>query len=241
MIRMLITTRPENKAVKPLEHGCIKTVNFPLTRIVYTIPEDRIREDFLGFHPDVLVFTSIAGSSRFLQAVDPSELKKCRIFCIGDVTAIPFRNAGLNCNVPSPKTSIGLAGAIQENCGSGTRIMVARSSSGSPVLMNELSGRSYEVAEIRLYDLEENVATELGNELKTGNYFGILVTSSMEARIFGKILHSMNIDTKEIGLKVFAIGDPTASALRNMGIGTDPPEGDSDIETLVKAISDTYC
>jgi uroporphyrinogen-III synthase len=119
--------------------------------------------------------------------------------------------------------------------------MVARSSSGSPVLMNELSGRSYEVAEIRLYDLEENVATELGNELKTGNYFGILVTSSMEARIFGKILHSMNIDTKEIGLKVFAIGDPTASALRNMGIGTDPPEGDSDIETLVKAISDTYC
>ncbi len=80
MIRMLITTRPENKAVKPLEHGCIKTVNFPLTRIVYTIPEDRIREDFLGFHPDVLVFTSIAGSSRFLQAVEPFGIEEMQNF-----------------------------------------------------------------------------------------------------------------------------------------------------------------
>lgn len=241
MIRILITTRPENKAGKPLERGCIKTVNFPLTRIVYTISEDRIREEFLRFDPDVLVFTSIAGSSRFLQAVDPGELKRCRIFCIGDVTAIPFRNAGLNYNVPSPKTSLGLARAIQENCGSGSRIMVARSSSGSPVLTNELSGRSYEVNEINLYDLEENVTTELGNELRTGNYFGILITSSMEARIFGKILHSLNIDTKKTGLKVFAIGDPTASALGEMGIDTDPPEGDSDIESLVKGISDMYC
>ncbi|MGC8505343.1 MAG: uroporphyrinogen-III synthase [Thermoplasmata archaeon] len=216
-------------------------MNFPLTRIVYTISEDRIREVFLGFDPDVLVFTSTAGSSRFLQAVEPRELKKCRIFCIGDMTAVPFRNAGLDCTVPSPKTSLGLARAIQENCRSGSRIMVARSSSGSPVLTDELSGRSYELAEISLYDLEENIATELGNELKTGNYFGILITSSMEAVIFGKMLRSMNLNVEKIGLKVFAIGDPTASALRNLGIRTDTPAGDSDIESLVKRISDMYC
>jgi uroporphyrinogen-III synthase len=241
MMLALITTRPETKSRNAIEYGCIKTVNFPLTKIVYTLTPEEIRQEFEKFRPDALVFTSIVGSSRFLESVSHSHLKSCRIFCIGQMTASPFLSYGLECIVPSLKTSSGLSTAILESCGNGSRIMIARSRHGSPVLTDALAGGHYRLKEIQIYDLEENMNANLGLALRSDNYFGILITSSMEARIFGKLLNSLKIDIQRTALKVFAIGIPTAMTLREIGIVPDQPIGDSDISNLVVEISRKYC
>jgi uroporphyrinogen III methyltransferase/synthase len=241
MMLILITTRPENKTGNAIEYGCIKTVNFPLTKIVYTMTPEEIRQEFEKFSPDTLVFTSIVGSSRFLESVSPTDLKSCRIFCIGEMTASPFLSYGLKCNVPSLKTSSGLSTAILEKCENGSRILIARSRYGSPVLTDALSRGNYQLKEIQIYDLEENMNTDLGMALRSDNYFGILITSSMEARILGKLLNSLKIDIQRTALKVFAIGVPTAMTLREIGIVPDQPIGNSDIKNLVGEISRKYC
>ncbi|MGC8608784.1 MAG: hypothetical protein ACP5UV_02810, partial [Thermoplasmata archaeon] len=62
---------------------------------------------------------------------------------------------------------------------------------------------------------------------------GILLTSSMEARIVSEALRSC-------GRKVFAIGHPTAETLRNEGINPIL-EGNSDFAATIKKIENVIC
>ena len=242
MQKILITTRP---AVKAADGGifssCLRVVNCHLTRVRYRMNGDDLLESLDSFMPSTIVFTSSIASVFALKKLPPRALSGRGIYCIGDSSAAPFIAAGYSPLVPDHKDSAGLAALVLSHSVLGQKIAVIRSTLGSDVFRKRLEAVGMEVKEIKLYSLSKSIDPAIYEYLCSRELAGVLVTSSLEARILSGILDEIECGLNRDNIRFFAIGRPTRDELEGCGIKVSPPLGNSDVRRLVSEIEKMLC
>ncbi|GGN91348.1 MULTISPECIES: uroporphyrinogen-III synthase [Haloarcula] len=172
---------------------------------------------------------------------DPGTATVC---AIGEATAAALREAGYTVAVvPEEYSSTGLVEALEAEV-AGSRVEVARSDHGSPVLTDGLEAAGAYVHETVLYRLvrppESGESAELAAD---GELDAALFTSSLTVRHFLAAAADRGVRDEAIeGLReatVGAIGNPTKETAENAGISVDVVPERADFETLACDVVET--
>lgn len=188
---------------------------------------------------DLVVVTSPTGA-RLLADADWTALAP--IAAIGPATADALREHGYAVDiVPETYSSAGLVEALADRV-DGDHVALARSDRGSEILPDGLRDAGATVSETVLYELvrpdDAGRSVDLAAE---GALDGAIFTASMTVHNVVAIARERDaLDAVQTGLSgavVGAIGEPTAAAAREAGLGIDvvPPEADAD------ALADAVC
>lgn len=163
------------------------------------------------------------------------------VCAIGNRTARALREAGYEVDlVPEEFSSRGLVRALAGEVG-GTRVEVARSDHGSPVLTNGLNDAGAYVHETVLYELirpsDSGVSAE---RAAAGELEGALFTSSLTVEHFLAAAAERGLREEAIaGLSaavVGAIGEPTRETAEQAGIAVDVVPDAASFEELACAV-----
>jgi uroporphyrinogen-III synthase len=169
----------------------------PLSRLAEMISKNKI---------DILVFTSALGVEKLLEKVKPG--KKVRIVSVGPKTAKKVEEYGLRSEVIEKYSS----GHFAEYLGdiSGKIIGIARAEVPNPELVSSLESKGATVIEAPAYRLVagKDIA-EILNDVDA-----VIFTSAKSFELSGFGNRMKNI-------KIIAIGQKTADAMRKHGIDPD--------------------
>ena len=219
------------RALAVLDSLGVSGLSDPMLEVVPT--GNRPRED-----ADYTIITSKTGAELLEETAWPKSGTLC---AIGDPTAAALRKAGYSVDiVPETFSSSGLV----EHLGSdvaGTRVEVARSDHGSPVLLDGLEAAGAYVHETILYRLirpdEAGISVERAG---AGELAGALFTSSLTVEHFLEAATERGIRESALaGLDdavVGAIGEPTADTARAAGIQVDVIPGEAEFEALARTV-----
>ena len=229
--RYIITTRPEGK-FKPMATECISIKNVPLTKIIKTGRQEEIIQDIIKNKPNAVVLTSSIGASEFFKyyykyTEDPD------IIAIGNNTADEIKKYRANVSVPTIRNSYGVIALLKKYRNS--TIALFRSSESNNIINDWLEKNNINFREYHIYSVVKIESSEIKDLFLDTNCIGILLTSSMEARIFHDILGDI-----EITKNIYAIGNVTDETLRSYGYNVSFT-GNSDFESIVKYIDSKNC
>ncbi len=236
----IIVTRPEEKSPVAYSGKCFETLNIPVTRLVRNRNVDTAK--ITAFMPTICVFTSSRGAEIFLELFTSGTISEAKAVAIGDKTSSTLSAMYHGVLVPEEKTSRGVNYLLNNIVKEGDRIVLFSSAKTNRVILRHLEERKWTHMSVELYDAETLDIDPVSQELAKSNCFGILVTSSMEATaIFGQRNSKSLTESDVAGKRVFAIGETTANALRELGIKVSEPVGKSDIKALLIEIERVYC
>ncbi len=238
--RYLLTTRPASKVSTKIVKNCFELINVPVTELKSKPGFDTkiINE----FNPEIAVFTSSYGVDLYFDQYEGSFRKGVVFIAIGNETSNSLTKKGFNSIIPDIKNSNGVVELLDKKYARSMKVALFISSKSNGIIQEYLERTGRPHITTVLYDV---VPVEGNTFLKMAlqeDCFGIIVTSSYEARvIFGDLL---NGNEKEIlcrNRKIFAIGNPTAEQLRKLHITVTQPVGHSDLQQLVDEIEKKYC
>ena len=119
------------------------------------------------------------------------------------------------------------------------RFLILRSNRGNAMINEFFNSNVVEFEEKILYDIyqEKESVPAIIDLIKYKNPEGIILTSSMEAEIFLKILKNENIEIPRDFL-IFAIGRPTCEKIKSCGYSGKIITGDSNFDGVLKKIDE---
>ncbi len=229
--RYIITTRPEIK-FRYIKTKCIDLVNIPLTSIKARDFNKKIEEDLINTVPGTIVLTSSFGALEFFKNYYKFT-KNSDFVAIGKKTAGIIRKYTGNVQIPTGKDSYGILDLLSRH--GKTPIALFRSNESNNIIRDSLSQKGIAFREYHIYDVIQLENTGLKNSFLSRRCTGILITSSMEARIFGE-----NIGNYTGNKKIYSIGKITANTLESMGYKVYLT-GNSDFEYMIEKIDKENC
>jgi uroporphyrinogen-III synthase len=229
--RYIITTRPEIK-FRTLKTKCIALLNIPLTSIKARDFNEKIGEEIVNTMPGVIVLTSSFGASEFFKNYYKFT-KNPDFVAIGDKTAEVIKKYTGNVQVPTCKDSQGVLNLLLKY--DNPVIALFRSNESNNIISNSLSQRNIKFHEYHIYDVIQLENTGLKSAFLSDRCIGILITSSMEARIFGENIGSYNGNRK-----IYSIGKITTDTLVSMGYKVSTT-GASDFVAMIEKIDKENC
>jgi uroporphyrinogen-III synthase len=188
----------------------------PLLRLCDMISKDKI---------DILIFTSSLGVERLLNRTIPG--RNVRIVSVGPKTAKKVEDYGLKSEVIEKFSSENFAEYLGDIAGK--TIGIARAEIPNPELILSLESKGAVVVEASAYRLEPKGNSILGVLENVG---AVIFTSakSFELSGFG------HENAKNKNIKVIAIGEKTAAAMRKLGVLPDLV-GNGTIEDCLSALA----
>ncbi len=240
MKRKIIVTRPAEKS--PVDHSgkCFEILNIPVTRLVINREIDAAR--IVAFQPTICIFTSSKGAEIFIELFSPGTISENKAVAIGEQTSRALSTLYKEVLVPLEKTSHGVNDLLDGIVTEKDKILLFSSSKTNRVILRHLEERKWSHMAVELYDAEILEVEPVFQELSKSECFGIMVTSSMEANAIFSKRNSKYLTQYHIsGKHVFAIGQPTAKTLGELGIEISKPVGKSDIKGLMEEIESLYC
>lgn len=189
------------------------------------------------YNAKFLVFTSTVGVDIFFSSnrnPDPSHV----YVAIGSSTKERIQSYGFHASCPDVMDSSGLGELISHMHVDGERVALLRSNRSGNELPEILSAAGIDFKEFTLYDIVEIKDNNLDNFIMRNKVYGIIVTSSMEAKILGEF-HLKIINERNIIL--FPIGTPTEKAISAAGFSNSGIKGESSVEMLIRKIENENC
>ena len=198
---------------------------------------------------DFVVFTS-ANGVRFAFEICESEgldlrdlLSSAHIVAIGPATVQELRKRGLSAFVPQEFSSRGLVRLLASVGVKGKKVLLLRSSAGSSSLRMQIEELGASVKDIAVYEpvLREDADAKRDFErlIEFEPEFAVF-TSSLTFRSFLKLSRIFGVESDVLSMlnaaKIVAIGEPTASAVRNAGLEVSIIPEKSTIESILEAI-----
>ncbi len=163
------------------------------------------------------------------------------VCAIGETTAALLTEAGYEVDiVPETYTSSGLVERLADEV-DGARVEIARSSHGSPVLLDGLEAAGAYIHETILYRLVRPDGSGISTErAAAGRLDGVLFSSSLTVEHFIEAADERGIRADALsGLDeavVGVIGAPTKATAEAFGIDVDVVPEDADFEQLANAV-----
>lgn len=204
-----------------------------------------IREQMRRGTFDVSIISSVTAAEECLNAWGdefPSLLNATEVIPIGRSTADYLEKNGVRVDsIPSEYSSNGILDLLLGRPGK-KNIVLIHSDHGSDVLEIGLRKSGSEVTELVAYRLEKKGACNeflvILEAMKKGNVDVFAFTSPMSVESFVDTLVSLNYDPVEIfrGIKIAAIGKPTASMLSSKNLKTEIMPDESTFRHLLKDI-----
>jgi uroporphyrinogen-III synthase len=188
----------------------------PLLRLCDMISKGRI---------DILIFTSSLGVEKLFSRVIPG--RNIRIVSVGPKTANKVEEFGLQSEVIEKFSSDNFADYLGDIAGK--TIGIARAEVPNPELILSLESKGAVVVEASAYRLEPAGNSILG---VLDNVDAVIFTSAKSFELSG--FGQKNVTNKKI--KVIAIGEKTAAAMRKLGIEPDIV-GNGTIEDCLLALA----
>lgn len=219
------------RAVRLLEELGVEPIADPLLEIEPTGRPPRGDGDFV-------ILTSKTGVELAANERWETDAEVC---AIGESTADALSDAGYPVDVvPETFTSEGLVECLSGEV-DGSRIEVARSDHGSPVLLDGLNAAGAYVHETILYRLDRPADAGHAAELSAaGSLDAALFTSSLTVEHFLEAADERGVgDAARRGLEdavVGAIGPPTAQTAENAGITVEVTPDTASFESLARDV-----
>lgn len=238
-------TRPERRlaeSVELAEKKGFKVLAALSLKIVHGDGADYIAAEKKLRTADTLIFSSataveecsVEWTDRF-----QSLMKGKRVVSIGPGTAASLQTRGIATDImPSEFSSTGLVELFASDSKSRS-VFVIHSDRGSEILVDGLEKSGYEVGELIAYKLQKETNNPEIEKIriagKEGKIDVLIFTSPLSAESFAE---SMGDDLPEIISKtrVAAIGNPTSSKLKSMGIKVDILPEKATFDYLLDAI-----
>ena len=227
----IITTRPEEK-FKPVNTRCISIKNVPLTKIVRTGRQEEIIQGVIQNKPEIIVITSSVGASEFFRYYY-KYTESPHIIAIGDKTAYEIKKYTGTVSVPAARNSYGVITLLENHLNS--RIALFRSNESNNIINDWLKQRNANFTEYYIYKVVKIENTGIKELFMDKSCRGILLTSSMEARIFHE-----ELGDAEITKNIYAIGKVTEATLQKYGYYVSFT-GNSDFYSIIKYIDNKNC
>lgn len=238
MGQYLVTTRPMEKPLTKSYEGCFEVINVPVTSLE---PNDAFNASEISvFDPDIAVFTSSYGVDLYFDRFRGDFSSKVSFVSIGNETAKALRKWGKESKIPEKRTSEGVMNLISGSEGKKVALFVSSKSNG--IIQSYLEKQSIEHIVGVLYRAEALPGTEIAEKALHKDCFGLIITSSFEAReIFQNHLDKDQMKRLCAEKKIFAIGKTTERELQSLGIHVSAPVGKSDLGKLLEEINKKYC
>jgi len=200
---------------------------------------------------DFVVFTS-ANGVRFAFEICESEgglnlrelLSSAHIVAIGPATVQELKKRGLSADfVPQEFSSRGLVRLLASVGVKGKKVLLLRSSAGSSSLRMQIEELGASVEDIAVYEpvLREDADAKRDFErlIEFEPEFAVF-TSSGTFKSFLKLSRAFGVESNVLSMlnaaKIVAIGEPTASAVRDAGLEVSIIPEKSTIESILEAI-----
>lgn len=231
----VLSTRPAEKFIPDIGKYHFNLINIPLTKLIRRNMDASQIDKIKKFDPDVIILTSSYGSEIFLHDLWDNINQRDRMFiAIGASTAEPLIKVGIKTCIPENKSTEGIIEFLKKKIPRELKIMILRSNKGNHALNEFLKTDNREFTEFVLYDILENMENreKLLKCLKTLEVKAILLTSSMEASIFFKILREDNFKIQNQTL-IYAIGEPTKKTIINSGYTGNILTGNSSFKKIL--------
>lgn len=240
--RFLITTRPEKKVREYEIETPFEIINCPLTNMKEIEPGASEIKKVRNFKPEVIVLTSEYGAELFFRHYAGNmEMDNSLFIAIGNSTAGIIRQKGFETLIPPKRDSSGIAELINETVEKNARIGLFRSDNPNRALDKSLNEWGYSFIDVTLYEIHETQNDALSGYLKDEKCYGVILTSSMETRIFRKYIEKSGISgIVEERIRVFPIGSKTLNAMLKENIRPSKPYGESDLEELITMILEDF-
>lgn len=235
----VLSTRPAEKFKAEIENYNFNLINVPLTKLIRNKITSSQKIEIEKFGPDVIILTSSYGAEIFLKDLwDLFKHRDIKFIAIGDSTAEPLIKEGIKTYIPQDKTTEGIIQFIKQEIPREFRIMILRSNRGNPILNEFLEVDKREFIEFVLYDILEDIENreKLLKCLRTMDLEAILLTSSLEASIFFRIIREENFKINEQTV-IYAIGEPTKRAVLNSGYTGKILTGESSFKLILDNIN----
>lgn len=238
MGKYIVTTRPLEKLLPDPNEVCFEVINVPVTSLV---PNDSFDvSEIRKFDPDIAIFTSSYGVDLYFGRFKGDFNSKVSFVSIGAETAKTLRKWGKESIIPEKKTSEGVVQLLSQTNGKKVALFVSSKSNG--IIQSYLEEEHIKHFVGVLYGAEALTGTEIVEKAMHKDCFGLVVTSSFEAReIFQNAIDKSQTEQLCAEKKIFAIGKTTEMELHKLGIPVSAPVGNSDLNKLLKEISKKYC
>ncbi len=229
--KYIITTRPEIK-FKSVKTECISIRNVPLTEIIIPGRQENIVQDIIKNKPLVVVLTSSIGAREFFKYYY-KYIENPHIIAIGNQTAVEIKKYTGKVSVPMVMNSYGVINLLENYLN--FRISLFRSNESNNILNEWLESHNANFNEYYLYRVVKIENTHIKELFLNDECKGILLTSSMEARIFCDEMGDVDINKK-----IYSIGKVTTETLHNLGYDVYFT-GSSNFESMIKYIDNENC
>lgn len=238
--RYLITTRPTQKTVTVGKQGCFEVLNIPVTELT---PNDNFDLSELDqFDPGIAIFTSSYGVDLFFDHFHGKLQKGVIVISIGESTSNSLKRWGIKSILPMEKTSQGVVDSLENILHKNAKIALFVSSKSNRIIQSYLEEKKIEHKVTVLYIANPVAGDEFRNNALKTDCFGIVVTSSFEARtIFDEIFNDDETALLLEKRRIFSIGNTTTKELERLKIPISPPNGESDLGKLLNDIQKMYC
>jgi len=198
---------------------------------------------------DFVVFTS-ANGVRFAFEICESGgldlrelLSSAHIVAIGPATVQELKKRGLSAFVPQEFSSRGLVRLLASVGVKGKKVLLLRSSAGSSSLRMQIEELGASVRDIAVYEpvlrADADAKRDFERLIEFEPEFAVF-TSSLTFKSFLKLSRAFGVESKVLSMlnaaKIVAIGEPTASAVRNAGLEVSIIPEKSTIESILEAI-----
>ena len=200
---------------------------------------------------DFVVFTS-ANGVRFAFEICESEgglnlrelLSSAHIVAIGPATVQELKKRGLSADfVPQEFSSRGLVRLLASVGVKGKKVLLLRSSAGSSSLRMQIEELGASVEDIAVYEPvlrgDADAKRDFERLIEFEPEFAVF-TSSLTFKSFLKLSRAFGVESDVLSMlnaaKIVAIGEPTASAVRDAGLEVSIIPEKSTIESILEAI-----
>ena len=198
---------------------------------------------------DFVVFTS-ANGVRFAFEICESEglnlrelLSSAPIVAIGPATVQELKKRGLSAFVPQEFSSRGLVRLLASVGVKGKKVLLLRSSAGSSSLRMQIEELGASVRDIAVYEPvlrgDADAKRDFERLIEFEPEFAVF-TSSLTFKSFLKLSRAFGFESRVLSMlnaaKIVAIGEPTASAVRDVGLEVSIIPEKSTIESILEAI-----
>ena len=174
-------------------------------------------------------------SATTLDALDQLGLsipETARVAAVGAATAAAATRRGIRVDlVPQGEASAAaLVAAFPRGSG---RVVAPGSALAKPTLAHGLSAKGWDVETLPVYTVVplRELPDRLGEEWRGGHFDVVVVTSGSVGRAVGELLGYRR------GIRVVAFGEPSAAALRELGVESDAVAPSQDAAGVVEAIA----
>ncbi|WP_459251266.1 uroporphyrinogen-III synthase [Tessaracoccus sp.] len=158
--------------------------------------------------------------------------ESARVAAVGATTAAAAARRGIRVDLVPQGEASAAALVAAFPCGTG-RVVAPGSALAKPTLAHGLSAKGWDVETLPVYTVVplRELPDRLGEEWRGGHFDVVVVTSGSVGRAVGELLGYRR------GIRVVAFGEPSAAALRELGVEPDALAATQDAAGVVEAIA----